>query len=274
MDQGKNNNRGRRGGNSGNRDNNCPCKSGFARTGHSRHMDGHHLLDGWGVQAGESPKTRLVLRITKVNNDCQVIGDDIDRGYKGVPVNLTYKYPHVHAEISGTPDLFDGMVNRAGTEIPGKWKENSGGGPLVFKRTANPPPFPEPLTDAEFLPRAGSDLQGFWKGVIKTGKNGLEVNIKIAEASDGTFRADFYCPPQGGVRQPTSVSYDRDDSQTDADGGIRHVSRRVAQRRQGIGRQLDSKRRPRSGYFHTGAIIYLLVSANRPVEMLVVEKAK
>ena len=165
-------------------------------------------LDGWGVQAGESPKTRLVLRITKANNDFQVIGNDIDRGYKDVPVNLTYKYPHLHAEIPGSPDSFDGMANRAGTEISGKWKENNGGGPLVFRRTSNPPSFPEPLADAEFVPRAGSDLQGFWKGVIKTGKNGLEVNIKIGEASDGTFRADFYCPPQGGVRQPTSVSYD------------------------------------------------------------------
>ena len=125
-----------------------------------------------------------------------------------MPVNFTYKYLHLHAEIPNSPDSFDGVVNHAGTEIAGKWKENNATGDLTFKRTANPPAFPEPLADSDFVPRAGSALQGFWKGVIKTGKNGLEVNIKIAEDADGTFRADFYCPPQGGVRQPTTVSYD------------------------------------------------------------------
>ena len=49
-------------------------------------------LGGSGVDAGESPKTRFVMRIVKVNGNYQVSGDDIDRGYKDVPVNnFTYK---------------------------------------------------------------------------------------------------------------------------------------------------------------------------------------
>jgi hypothetical protein len=76
----------------------------------------------------------------------------------------------------------------------------------VFMRTNNPPAFPEPLAAAEFAPRAGSDLQGFWVGKIGGGKSAVDIQIKIAEASDGTFRADFYS--QGTVRQPTTVGYD------------------------------------------------------------------
>ncbi len=44
--------------------------------------------------------------------------------------------------------------------------------------------------------------------MIRTGNGGLHVNVKIAEASDGTFRADFYSVDQDGNRFPTSVSYD------------------------------------------------------------------
>ena len=166
-------------------------------------------LGGSGVDAGESPKTRFVMRIVKVNGNYQVSGDDIDRGYKDVPVsNFSFHHRRIHGEIAGTPDSFDGTVNLAGTKISGKWKEGTDSGPLVFEQTTNPPPFPDPLTDAEFAARSGSDLQGLWNGVIKTDKNGLQIVVKIAEASDGSFRADFYCPPQGGGRQPTSVSYD------------------------------------------------------------------
>ena len=165
------------------------------------------LVGGYGVKAGESPKTRLVLKIVKTNGEYQATGDSIDQGYKDVPISvLDYKYPHLHVEV--TDSSFDGTINRWGTKISGKWKENSASGPLVWTRTTQPPTFPEPLADEEFAPRADSDLQGFWKGNIKTGKSGLEVNIKIAEPSHGTFRADFYCPPQGGGRQPATVSYD------------------------------------------------------------------
>jgi hypothetical protein len=139
-----------------------------------------------------------------------VTGDDVDRGYKDVPVNgFTYKHRHIHAEVTDIPDSFDGTVNLAGTKISGRWKEGKGGsGSLVFTRTDNPPPVPEPLTDDEFAPRAGSNLQGLWQGWIGSGKNAIRFEIKIADPSDGTFRADFYCPDQKAIRQPTSVNYD------------------------------------------------------------------
>ena len=173
-------------------------------------------LSGWGVHKGESPKARIVLKITKTDGNYQVTCENIDKGIKDVPfLNFTYKHGFLHAEIpsDARTDLavrtfYDAKVNFSGTKISGKLSEPKTSLPMVFSRTTNPPAFPEPLADSEFAPRAGSDLQGFWTGAIKIGKNGLRINIKIAEPSDGTFRADIYVPDQGTNRQPTSVSYD------------------------------------------------------------------
>jgi hypothetical protein len=102
-------------------------------------------------------------------------------------------------------------VDRSGERMTGKILQlpnNAVVATVVFTRTNNPTPFPEPLTDAEFAPRFGSDLQGFWAGQIGRGKGGLRIQIKIADNSDGTFRADFFVPDQGGNRQPMAVSHD------------------------------------------------------------------
>jgi RNA polymerase sigma factor (sigma-70 family) len=166
-------------------------------------------LPGYGVHAGESPKSRMVMRVVKTNDTYLVSGDSIDQGYKDIPIDVfSYKGRHIHAEISTAHDSFDGAVNFSGTKITGAWRENNDTGPLQWMRTTNPPPFPEALADDEFMPRAGSDLQGFWAGMIGTGKQALQINVKIAESTNGTFRADFFCPPQGGGRQPTAISYD------------------------------------------------------------------
>ena len=165
-------------------------------------------LPGYGVHKGESPKARFVLRIAETNGGYQASLANIDQANQGPFDTFTYKYPYVHAEITEYNISCAGKVNRSGEKMSWKALENNHTYAMVFRRTTNPPPFPEPLTDEEFAPRAGSDLQGFWTGMIRTGKAGLHVNIKIAEPSDGTFRADFYVPDQGTNRQPTSVAYD------------------------------------------------------------------
>ena len=172
---------------------------------------------GYDVQKGESPKTRFILTITETNGGYQATVDDIDRGRRdGAFDTFTYNYPYVHGETSPSlhgqptwPDVFcDGKVSRSGEKMSWKSLEGTNTYMMEFRRTTNPTPFPEPLTDKEFAPRAGSDLQGYWKGMIGTGKNALHIEFKIAEPSDGTFRADFYSLDQDTNRQPTSVSYD------------------------------------------------------------------
>jgi hypothetical protein len=44
--------------------------------------------------------------------------------------------------------------------------------------------------------------------MLGEGKGALHLQVKIAEASDGTLRADSYDPDQATNREPTTVSYD------------------------------------------------------------------
>jgi hypothetical protein len=58
--------------------------------------------------------------------------------------------------------------------------------------TNTPDTVPEPLAAADYTPRAGSDLQGLWAGTLQIDTNKpLRLVLKIAQAADGTFRAEL-----------------------------------------------------------------------------------
>lgn len=167
-------------------------------------------LPGHGAFMGQSPKTSLVLRIAKVNGAYQASMEDIGWGEQNIGFDtFTYQFPTVHAKITSDDRSFAGNVDRSGQNMSLKiLRDETVVGMAEFKRTVNPTPFPEALTDAEFAPRAGSPLQGFWVGTIGWGTNAIHIRAKIAEADDGTFRADFYSPDQTTNRQPATVKYD------------------------------------------------------------------
>ena len=161
-----------------------------------------------GVHRWETASERVVMRITETNGVYQANVDNIATGDQGPFDTFTYQYPYVHAENKELKISCTGKVSRFGKIMYWKALEGTNAYSMIFTRTTHPTPFPEPLTDAEFAPRANSPLQGFWVGKIGGGKNGLGVQVKIAEAADGTFRADFYVPDQATNRFPSTVSYD------------------------------------------------------------------
>lgn len=163
---------------------------------------------GWGVHRGESPKSVIVLKITRVNGAYQVSLANLGWGTQDQFDTFTYNYPGVHGGPSKDNGTCIGQVDPSGERISGTLTQNGQTCAMVIRRTTHPTPFSKPLTDAEFAPRAGSALQGFWAGRIGRGESAIHFQIAIAEASDGTFRADFYCPNRHANRQPTAVSYD------------------------------------------------------------------
>jgi uncharacterized protein (TIGR03435 family) len=82
-------------------------------------------------------------------------------------------------------------------------------GSVAPERAATPAPVPEGLAESDFTPRAGSDLQGYWKRVIGAGPDALPMDLKIAGQTDGTFRAEGDAPMQGFKGIPVSVIYNR-----------------------------------------------------------------
>ncbi len=165
-------------------------------------------MPGAGVHKWESPSERIVMKIARVNGVFQANVSNLGTGDRGPFDTFTYKYPYVHAENREYKISCTGKVSRFGEILSWNALEGTNAYAMVFKRTTHPTPFPEQLTDAEFAPRTDSALQGFWVGKIGWGTDAVRIEIKIAEVSNGTYRADFYAPAQATNRFPTTVSYD------------------------------------------------------------------
>jgi len=158
------------------------------------------LGGGMGVNKGESSRDRIVVRVSRKSGAFTATADLVDLGRKNVPMAIDYAYPSLRLSINPQV-IFNGYVNTNGTQMTLNG--------LVLYRTNEPDAVAEALTEAEFAPRADSDLQGYWKGTIGTGPDALPVNWKIAQEDDGTFRAELDNPNQGANGQPATVVYGR-----------------------------------------------------------------
>lgn len=172
--------------------------------------EGTVLLDDAGVAAGEAARTRLVLKIAKTNGEYTATGDWIELGRRDVPLGkVDYDYPSLLIKRN-VREIWKLTLNEAATQMI--WDHAIHfiqPDPVLLRRTTTPDPVPEQLAVSEFTPRPGSDLQGYWKGVVGTGQDAFPVNLKIAEQADGTFRAEGDTPMQGAKGRPVLVTYQR-----------------------------------------------------------------
>lgn len=172
--------------------------------------EGTTLLDDGGVAEGDAAHTRVVLKLVKTNGIYSATTDWIDIGRKDVPMGrVVYDYPSVQIE-QNPRSVWQLKLNADATQMI--WDHSIHfiqPDPVLFTRTDTPDPVPERLTEAEFTPRAGSDLQGYWEGIDTTGMDALQLDVKIAEPADGTFRAEGDSPFQGILGRPLTVTYNR-----------------------------------------------------------------
>jgi RNA polymerase sigma factor (sigma-70 family) len=167
-------------------------------------------------------RNRVVLRVIATNGSYQATEDGIDSRLKAIPVvKFVYDYPAVEFDVKdasrGIEGSFTGKLNASGDEISGTATNKTAkfSAPLVFKRTTTPDAVPELLTEKDYTPRAGSDLQGYWKGTLQAGV-ALRVVFKIAEPTNGQFVAELDSLDQGVNNVVvSSVSYDRPDVRMD-----------------------------------------------------------
>lgn len=169
--------------------------------------EGTVLLDDAGVDNGAAARTHVVFKFKRSLGVYTATSDWIEAGRKDVTtLKVEYNYPSL--TVQATPrDTWNFKVNENGTEI--LWDHHRNfiqPDPVSFKRTATPDSVPAPLADDDFAPRAGSDLQGYWQGIIG-GSNGVSVDLKIAEDPGGTFHAEGDAPTQGRAGAPVTVSY-------------------------------------------------------------------
>jgi RNA polymerase sigma factor (sigma-70 family) len=172
--------------------------------------EGVILLEEEGVSTGEAARTHVVLRFTQTNGVYTATTDWIEMGRRDVPMGrVVYNYPTLRLERSSR-DTWKLTVNEDATQmILDHAIHFIQPDPVLLRRTTSPDPVPERLAENEFTPRAGSDLQGYWKGTIDAGPIPLPVDLKIAQETDGTFRAEGDDPMQGVNGRPVSVVYSR-----------------------------------------------------------------
>ncbi len=163
-----------------------------------------------GVASGQTAASRMVLKLTKSNEVYSGTVDWIDKGRADHRVGeVEYDYPDLKL-IWGPKKVWDLTVKPDGTELIWDYRVNFVvPDAVVLRRTDAPDPVPGRLEEAEFAPRAGSALQGYWKGTIGAGQVALPVNMKIAEKTDGAFRAEADNPMQGANGTPATVTFSR-----------------------------------------------------------------
>jgi RNA polymerase sigma factor (sigma-70 family) len=172
--------------------------------------EGVMLLDDAGVGPGEAARTHLVLILVKTNDVYTATTDLIEMGKKDVAMGrVAYDYPSLRIQRNPR-DTWNLKVNADATQmILSHATHFIQPDPVLLMRTSAPDPVPKRLEESDFQPRPGSDLQGYWKGSTGDGQEALPFNLKVAELSDGTFRAEWDNPTEGADGLPAMVSYNR-----------------------------------------------------------------
>lgn len=143
-------------------------------------------------------KLRLVFHFAKTNGAYAATMDSVDQGVAGFPVpQVDYQYPVLRMELKAIGGTFNGEVKTNDGTISGVWNQGPVHTPMVLKYTDEPSTLATALTEADYTPRAGSDVQGLWAGTLKVGEVELQLNFKIAEAPDGTLQVRMDSVSQG-----------------------------------------------------------------------------
>ena len=163
-----------------------------------------------GTLNADSLKLRIVLNIFKTNDTYRATMDSVDQGAVGLPVpTLSARTHSIHAALPAIGGDFHATLSADGTEMDGTWKQLKRSFPLTLKKTTTPDAVAEMTTD-QYVPRADSDLQGPWTGVLVAGGVSLHLNLRIAETAPGTFQAVMDSVDQGAMNLPiTTFAYDK-----------------------------------------------------------------
>jgi hypothetical protein len=156
-----------------------------------------------GVWEGTDFNQTVALRIVRTNGVYLASFDYIDSGINVPADNLKIRKRAISFRMSGTTSKFTASIDPGMTQMLGYWRDGANSHPVALNRMAEPD-ISEPLTETDYTPRPGSDLQGFWKGIIVAGPRQMTVTLKIAEPVAGKFRVEMDRVDWGGEHIPAS----------------------------------------------------------------------
>jgi hypothetical protein len=169
-----------------------------------KEIQAHRTYPGLaGLWEGTYFKQHVALRIARTNGTYLARFHYIDSGMDIPASDLKVGRNAISFRVAGETDKFAASIDPGMTQMSGNWREGTNSYPVALKRTANPD-VSEPLTETDYTPRAGSDLQGFWQGIVKAGPWEFGATLKIAEPVAGSFRAEMDGVEWGGEHIPAS----------------------------------------------------------------------
>lgn len=145
-------------------------------------------------------RSRVVVKLLKTNGVYTTTWDYIDLerkdAWRNVIRKVTYDFPNLRFDeepwgIRKATINVDGTIMTIG----------SGTNVTILERTKSPDTVPDWLTEREFTPRAGSDLQGCWTG----GSPDFPLIWRITDPVDGNRRAEFDVPGIGASHWAAEV---------------------------------------------------------------------
>jgi hypothetical protein len=124
------------------------AKTALAGETPSRGVPGKGLAGNWQGTLKPTPVIELRLALEITNAPGGGIGGmmiSVDQGGARIPITaLNEKGGEVHLETKSVGGVFDGKLNKDGSEISGDWKQGGNALPLVFKRLDKAPSFGRP----------------------------------------------------------------------------------------------------------------------------------
>jgi len=170
------------------------------------------LEGSWaGALQADGVTLKLLLKVAKTaNGSYAATMDSIDQGVRDVPVTaVSYTNPLVRVELKTLDAEYEARLDRSASAMSGQWRQLGRSYPLLFKRTTLATAVNASQPGASYGRRAGSDLQGYWKGTLTAGDRELRTVVKISEPADGAFIGAMDSIDQGIKDIPiTAIRYD------------------------------------------------------------------
>ena len=122
---------------------------------------GQNLEGVWeGVLDLQAMKLRLALKVSKAaDGGLSAKLDSLDQGATNLEVDtISFKDGAVHFEMKRLFVVFDGTLNKEGSEISGEFKQGGGSTPLTLKRVARPTTLNRPQEPKPPYPYDGEEV--------------------------------------------------------------------------------------------------------------------
>lgn len=172
-------------------------------------IQAHRVYPGVaGIWVGTNSAQRFALEIARTNGAYAAHVTYIDSGVRIPAVNLTVRQHSVRFRYAVTKEFFAARIDRTMTRMTGRWDGDKT--ELTFTRT-DKTVVSEPLSESDYAPRPGADLQGAWTGIMQDGAKAVNIALRFAEPPAGPLRAEMDRMDWGGHQIPaTHVSRNGD----------------------------------------------------------------